>query len=90
MHVQYDHKMGGLLVEVNKAELQKLAADVCEAGSQTDLLMNDIRHVTYVAPISENATQRSAILSLGFAVLAATVGLCGLYQIGVWLINLLK
>ena len=91
MTIRYDHKTQGLLVEVPEGELETIAADIRGRAGGSDLPENDIRHVTYALPVSEEAGRRRAIgwlilmLLLWPSILA--VMLSGLYQIGRWIVE---
>lgn len=91
MSVTYDHKMSGLTVEVTEEKLRRMAEDVCRTEDQADLLEHRINHITYHLPFPNEPCERKALWPLAFGFFYTAIMLvlmiCGLVQIGTWVID---
>lgn len=82
--IHYDHKFGGLLIELSDEELQKLARQECEKHNETELLENRINHITYQLPEKKPDTKHKKILSIGYiSIIVFWIIFLGLIILGV-------
>lgn len=78
-------------MEVTEEELRHMAAEICKTEEQADLLEHEIDHIMYLQPTPNEPTGKkvglAVALGVSYSVLMLVLIVCGVIQIGSWIVD---